>query len=555
MAYDLKKTLNNIVNAKGSWTDYNSKGYNDLANQTAAKAQKYYQQLIDSGNADIANKLKGYDYETARKFADTYNQVAGRTKTRDYLYTLGQGRNMSKSDIDSLISYNDTTGEVSFGGKIVGKPDAVYEGTSYWSDTKPLDDAFNDYVKRTNTTLDTGVKNQVYNVAAQGVRDKNDKLNDTIYSDHADMHSKYDKIYDYANQDVTGTDEYKSAFKNIMPSYNLAAMQGRDNAVASGGASNGGNIDSYAAANALRQQAALTAKGQALAHQAGMDAYNARIGRVQEILSNLGLYNQNTYNATEGTINNDRLLAQQIFDNEETAKNNDVARKSQIASVTGYSPDEWVVSNNPYLNDDGTIKDEYKNVDFKAVMEKAKASGNTKAYDAAAQARYYKIMGDYGLFGQYDDGDYILPGQQKAEEARQFDVQDETARLLADAANDTEIKKANIGAQSAYDTEMLKAKADLGVARINAEGKKTGGKDENVSGNPETGEQAAWDSFYSSFTSNDAKRFLNERIKPLYFNDTEITMADLMDLVSNSVWYGYKLSKDDKDKILNAFAS
>ena len=93
----------------------------------------------------------------------------------------------------------------------------------------------------------------------------------------------------------------------------------------------------------------------------------------------------------QNTITLQQNESQRLFDNSETAKNNDVARKSEIASVTGYAPDEWVISNNPYMNDDGTIKDEYKNVDFSAVMAQAKASGNTAAYNAAATARFIRL--------------------------------------------------------------------------------------------------------------------------------------------------------------------
>ena len=284
------------------------------------------------------------------------------------------------------------------------------------------------YILDQYSAKNTGVDNQAYNTSMQSATDKNNTLAGYIDSDRKDVQGKYNDIYNYANQDVTKTDEYKSTYDNMMKKYDMSALNARDNAVASGGASNGGNIDSYAAANALRQQSALLAQGQQVSHQAGLDAYNSRISNVTNILNNLGVYNSGTYDAMNQTIANDANLAQQYFDNSETAKNNDVARKSEIASVTGYAPDEWVVSNNPYMNEDGTIKDQYKNVDFSAVMANAKATGNTNAYNAAATARYYKIMSDYGAYGQYDDGNYIVPGQQETEARRQFNMQDALAR-------------------------------------------------------------------------------------------------------------------------------
>ena len=277
------------------------------------------------------------------------------------------------------------------------------------------------YILDQYSAKDTGVDNNAYNTSMKSATNKNNTLAGYVDSDRNDVQGEYKNLLNYANQDITRTDEYKSTYNSIMGKYDMSALQGRDNAAASGGASNGGNIDSYAAANAMRQQAALTATGQQIAHQAGLEAANARVSNVSNILNNLGVYNSGTYDAMNQTVNNDLNIANSYFTNAETAKNNDVARKSEIASVTGYAPDEWIVSNNPYMNDDGTIKDEYKNIDFSKVMANAKATGNTNAYNAAATARYYKIMGDYGAYGQYDDGNYIVPGTQQTEAGRQFD--------------------------------------------------------------------------------------------------------------------------------------
>lgn len=289
----------------------------------------------------------------------------------------------------------------------------------------------------------TGVDNPAYNKVINSASNKNDIKFDTVTSDHADVKSKYNDIYGYANSDVTQTDEYKSTFKNIMPSYTLAAMQGRENEVASGGASNGGNVDSFAAANAMRQQTAITAKGQSLAHQMGLEAANARVQNVRSILADLGGYNNSVYSAMDNSVNNDRGIASDIFNNEQTAMNNDVARKSEIASVTGYAPDEWVVSNNPYMNDDGTIKEKFKKADFSIIMEKAKAAGDTETYNAAAVARFYKIMSDYGLYGQYDDGNYMLPGSQRTADYDLTKQQIESAEKIASGQNATELALAD----------------------------------------------------------------------------------------------------------------
>lgn len=314
-----------------------------------------------------------------------------------------------------------------------------------------------DYSDTVTGNYKTGVSNPAYNQNITASSNRNDAYNKTVQTDHDKINDKYYELFDYANNDVTKSDEYKSSFKNIMPYYELSAMNGRKSELASGASSNGGNIDSFAAANALRQQAALTAKGQQLAHQTGLEAYQARIQNAKSILSDLGVYNTGVYSAMSDTVANDRAIADDIFTNEQTARNSDVARKSEIASVTGNTPDEWVVSNNPYMNDDGTIKDEYKNLDFSAIMKNAKEAGNTAAYNAAATARYYKIMGDYGTYGKYDDGNYTVPGEKKTETARQFDEQIAQADRALNA--ETSMNAANnqnaleqISLQNQYDT-------------------------------------------------------------------------------------------------------
>lgn len=274
------------------------------------------------------------------------------------------------------------------------------------------------------------------------IRNKTNELWGIQKTDRETMANKYNKLEETAYSNPFTTDEAQA----ILGKYSLAGLNARDNAVASGGGSNGGNIDSYSSANAMRQQASLISQG----HTAVLDAHNNRINNVKGILSDLGIYQQNQDKGMQNTIGLQQNESQRLFENGETAKNNDVARKSEIASVTGYAPDEWVVSNNPYMNDDGTIKDQYKNVDFSAVMANAKKTGNEKAYNAAAVARYYKIMGDYGTYGQYDDGNYAIPGQQETEARRQFDEQ--TKATLAALGAETDLAK--------YEIDTKKTMAD-----------------------------------------------------------------------------------------------
>lgn len=326
--------------------------------------------------------------------------------------------------------------------------DQVSADTANAEDAQKVLDAWKPKVDETTGNYKTGVDNESYNQTIGSATRKSDTAFNLMESDHKNVNSKYDDLYGYANSDLTQTDEYKSAFANIMPSYNLAAMQGRDNEVAAGGANNGGNIDSFSAANAMRQQAAITAKGQALAHQMGVDAVNARVANARGILSDLGVYNSSVYAAMDQNINTDRALANDIYANARTEKN-DAFEREQIAEQSainngiklsemyGYLAPELLYRSpmySRYFNTDGTLKDE--NMDYKAAIEQADKSGDTALADVLRVARGAKIFGDYAKWGEHDDGDYLNLPIVQTEPASQHDEQIEASKYAVDAATE-----------------------------------------------------------------------------------------------------------------------
>lgn len=474
MAYQPYSAVNPLYNLKGQWTTANNNGDEAKKNEVAQKAQSYYDELRRNGYGDVADEMQQADYTTAKSINDKWAKM-GKTETRPYFYSLGKAYNMSEKDVDALIGWDATTGEVTFGGKKIGRPDALVDGASYWSDTSVLDNAWNDYTKRSGTTVNNGVNNPAYSQSMDSATRKNNDYWEKIKSDASDVQGKYDDLFGYANSDVTQSAEYKSAFDNVMPSYNLAAMQGRDNEVASGGASNGGNIDSYAAANAMRQQAALTAKGQALAHQIGLEAYNARVQNAKSILSDLGGYNQGVYAAMDNNINNDVNIANTYFNNAETAKNNQVSRDVATAEVTGVVPTSMIYTQpyySQFFNEDGTLKNE--DIDYKAEIDKAVAAGNNDLAQALRAARGVKIYSDFSKYGQHAaDGDYTLPGAQKTETARQFDEQ------IAQADRAMDIEQSENEANREHELNMRTTSSQNSAGNI---GTKTSSQ---KTGNPE----------------------------------------------------------------------
>lgn len=436
----------------------------------------------------------------------------------------------------------------------------------------------------------TGVDNPAYNAEIKLASDNNQKLFDQQASDKSMMTDKYGKLENY----IYDYNPYESDIgKSIMEGYTWKGAKASDNEIASGAASNSGNIDSFAAANASRQQAAFTNAGK----QAVLNDFNTRIGNVQNILSNLGVYLQNQDAGMQRSINMQDNRAQNIFNNEQTALNNDVARKSEIANVTGYVPDEWVVSNNPYMNDDGTIKDKYKDIDFAAVMANAKAAGNTEAYNAAAQARYYKIMGDYKNYGQYDDGNYIVPGSKQTEAARQFDKSmgynyaliDSEEKMNAENNQNTldqlTLQKQNIS--TGYSGVVTNSNGTYynGALVGDKNGKPSLGYEKTLellsSGDtspmveyaatvygitsPAANTSAAtanvsdWTAFYDSFDDEKTQLFLTDFVKGQIYDKTGSVAGDVLeDTLIEGIKKNakqYKISKSDAIRILNAFGA
>lgn len=399
MAYNPYSAVNAIYKLKGQWDNANNAGDTTTKNNVAAKAQAYYRQLRNNGYGDIADQLTASNYAQAKAINDKWAKM-GKTSTRDYLYTLGQSKGMSKSDMDKIIGWDNQTGEVSLGGKKIGTPDAVVDGVSYWSDTSVLDNAFNDYISRSGT-----------------VRSKSTAVN----QENENLFAKYNQEY----EDLKNTNPFETETgKAILAKYDLAGLQSRDNAVAENAGSNGGNIDSFAAANALRQQSSLINQGQ----MAALEAHQQKLDHARALLSDMG-------------VNIDR-----VFNQEETAKNNETARLSEQAAVSGYTPTQWSIQNDSFLrnfvDENGKLKAEYNDTDFQELINNAKANGNTELANKYAILRGLKIFGNFSEYGKYlNQGDvaYITP--QQTEVARQFDEQIAAAdRALA---AETEMNAAN----------------------------------------------------------------------------------------------------------------
>lgn len=339
-------------------------------------------------------------------------------------------------------------------------------GASGYQDAKKILDSYSptkgyaysapDSTSLTNPELITTNNNEVRNKINQSWGNQT--------SDRETMMNKYNKLEDTAYSNPFDTDEAKA----ILAKYDLSGLQARDNAVASGSASNGGNIDSYAASNALRQQAALVNQGQ----MAVLESHNNRINNVQNTLEKLGVYLQNQDKGMQNTITLQSNEGQRLFENEETAKNNETARLVEQANVTGYTPTEWTIKNDDiysqFLNTDGTFKSEKENIDIQALINTAKANGDTETAKKLAVVRARKIFGNYGEFGQYANSGDISSMTPQITEARRESEQN-NATVLKTLEEETGLAKHEIDTKKAIsDSTLATEKAIADAANQNA---------------------------------------------------------------------------------------
>jgi len=410
MAYNSYSDIEAIVYGKKAYDDAKARADSAGMNAASNSVQKNYANLYNNGYQGLADKLKNSGYTDAdrlRKQAGTQ----GRTAFRPYVTNLAKQYGLSEADVDKLLSYNTATGELSIGGMNIGKPDSNVDGTTYFNDSGAIDNAWNSYVNKMG--LSTTPENK-YLKGLDNVQSKLDRTYELTMSDHNDMGRRYDRLENYGYSNPYDT-EIADA---IMSDYKWQGKSAADNAAAEGASSNGGNIDSYAAANASRQQLAFTNAGK----KAVLEDFNNRLGNIRAVLSDRAAYDQGIYGAQHDNIGLDMQNNQRIFENDQTAKlnaqntaNAETERRIALMNATGYIPtalyDELGIGGtNIYLNSDGTLKSEYSgdNTDFQAIYNSAmdmynKTGDSTykKQADDAMTARDIKIRQNPEAYGKY----------------------------------------------------------------------------------------------------------------------------------------------------------
>ena len=350
MAYNPLSAVQAIANYKNI---YANAADDNERNDAATKAKQYYDELMANGQGDIANKLKSSDYAGAAKIQDGLG-TNGMVQTRDYVKNkLKAYGGISDSD----FGYNPENQNVTLKGVNLGK--AGYEssdGRTYYNQ--------GDLYKQIQNVIQTNNMGRTDKVAYDTTKE------DLI----ARQKTKMDEI----NGDPTQSAIYKS----IMESVVTKSVAAGENAVATGAADNGGNIDSFAAANGLRQKTAVQNMGRETALNSWLAQQNLARGLLQD------------YSGT----------TQNLFNNGQTENLNTAKINESIAGITGTVPNDVSIKSNPFFNPDGTLID--PNTDFQAIINNAPNEA-TKQY--AIQARAKKLL--LPQYSQYGTPEFAAPAK------------------------------------------------------------------------------------------------------------------------------------------------
>lgn len=555
--------------------DY-AKSTGDTAGMQKAsqEAEAIRKRMTDAGYGDLADRLKGTDTAGAKLIADQYAKF-GKTQFRPYLYNskLSTQYGLTNQQIDDLIKYDDTTKEISFGGKNIGRAGALVDGASYW-DSSYLDTVIDDYIKTSGiqpTMTSSQLKdrsNYDATTNSQNLFDKQMRTNDNI-------NAKFEELYGYSmNTNPFDTEVGKA----IMDKYDLKALQGRDNEVASGAGSNSGNIDSFSAANALRQQTAITAQGQ----QMVIADQTQRVNNVLAVLSGMTDSNVKQDAGMQNTITLQQNQAGRLATEEETSKINDHTINVDVANVTGYVPQEWENRNNPYLNDDGTFAVDPSTIDFAQKITDIDTSlktetDPTKRAELETERRYLVDARNAKVkLPQYSKyaGQIFSNAPQSTLARDQMDVTTSLADKELDIAA-TPAKGGKVvaggGGLNLTESEVITAikngevnedtialynsyyKTDYTVENPPAIAYSNLGDDYSPEGNEtEDASVEEWNAFLGEFDKESVSNFLTDHIRPLYFGDTLPSEEQLKNLILENT-EAYDIDVEDARKIMSRY--
>ena len=293
MAYNPFNATKNISELKGKYNTAKATGGD--YEQYHQEALDWYDELYNNGYADLADELSNSDYNASLEILKRYKPDT--EFNVDNYYASLKGSDSKKPTYSGSSEINDDYINEILG---IGKGNT----TPQTSDTV---NSILDSFKNTDSLLNGELKY--------------DSQGNVVGGLNIDHYNTGKNQLDYLNEfDYTK----QSYFDPIMDTYQLKGYDASKGELASGASSNSGNIDSYAAANANRQQLAFT--------NAGHEAARAAAQQNQENWQTL--YNAMSGNLSDmGAINAQNLgTASEFYATESAERQNALAISAELAN-------------------------------------------------------------------------------------------------------------------------------------------------------------------------------------------------------------------------------
>lgn len=475
--YNPYNAVKSISDLKGKWHTARDMGQD--YSPYATEATQYYDELRANGYGDVADELTANDYIgsldiLARYKPDTDFEID--TVYNDLMDSMGgntfvQEANTAKPDTDFDIG--------SFYDDLLGKTSGDF--SSHKSSTTADDilaQLYNDdwqkqYADMMGTASDiaTGKIQAGTSDAVQQILDSFTKTNDFLNGE-----IKYDangKVIGGMNADHynTGKDQLdyinnfdytkQSYFDPIMQSYQLKGGEAAKNALAE--TSGGGNLDSYAAANANRQQLSFTTAGHEAARaaaQQNQDNWQALYNAMSGDLSDIGAINAQNLQTGAGMYATDSAERQNALNNAVGMADSEAARRM-----------------NAYL---GKLSDDTTRygIDADVAMNRENNAANLANEEAARKLEQYiaeltdntnRYNIDAGVQTNRENNAAAMAQASLSEQLERYlaDLNDSTTRYGIDA--ETKMNDANNSAAMAQLLKQLEAETSMNNANNAAE--------------------------------------------------------------------------------------
>lgn len=284
--YNPYNSYKNVLDLKADWHTAQQLGQDP--SQYALNATRHYRDLVDNGYETLADELYRSDYITAKDLADKYGLKPDEDLEIDNFMNqaTGTGTNGTAS---AARAYGTDPSTQKLLDQGIG---AGEDYRNFMNQTRGI--ATGEIGTKPSETVD-----DMLNAWGAG----NDRLNGEIrYDDQGNVISGLNTAhYNIGREQLDRINNFdvtkQPYYQGIMDQYKLGGYNAAQGAYANGAADNGGNIDSYAAANANRQQLAFTTAGQQAALAAAQQNANNwqnLYAQMSQDLNNQGVLNANT---------------------------------------------------------------------------------------------------------------------------------------------------------------------------------------------------------------------------------------------------------------------